>query len=289
MVTVRGALGRLNAGWRGLSRPPAPQPAPEPAPVREPGAWWELLPFTSHRIQLADGLSTMERGVDASVDIRTDLVVDRLGGSMAGATVLDLGCLEGGFSIEFARRGARRVVGIEAREVSVRRCQLAREILRLDNVEFKVADIVAELEGPRQSFDVVFASGIIYHLARPAEFLRLVRSACTRFAVIDTHVAHPDVVNRDCSPEIVTHESGGSTYRGRLLREFPETTTAAERARLLWASWDNSTSFWPLEEDLVRMLIAAGFGEVTKIDTSDATDADWQIDKINRVLYVCTP
>ena len=68
--------------------------------------WWDLLPFTAHRITLAPGFETDVAGVPPVDDIRTQFVVDACGGSLDGRTVVDLGCLEGGFTLAFAQRGA---------------------------------------------------------------------------------------------------------------------------------------------------------------------------------------
>ena len=285
MVTLRGIGRRVGAAWSSLagSAPPLPSPAPPPPSPRE---WWELLPFPSHRIRLIGDLYTSPDGVDAAHDLRTDVVIEHIGGSLLGRSVVDLGCLEGAFAIEFARRGAARVVGVEAREVSVRRCNLACELIGLENVEFKVGDVTEELTASPGRFDVVFASGIVYHLADPAAFLRLARQACTGIALIDTHVADPLTIFKDCSPEIVEHVSGGRTYRGRTFTEFDLAAHEADRSRMLWAAWENPVSFWPLEADLVRMMHDAGFRDVTKIDTSDAGQR-WRVDPRSRVMYVC--
>jgi SAM-dependent methyltransferase len=256
----------------------------EPSGEERPAGWWDLLPFTTHRIELAPGVHTMTAGVDVRDDVRIDLVVAACGGSLAGRTVVDLGCLEGGFTLAFAALGAERAVGIEARELSVRRCELARDLLRLDAAEFVHGDIKEVLAGGRR-YDVVFASGILYHLADPAEFLRTMRSACTSVAVIDTHVAREHAASHDCSDlrELV---SGGETYRGRMFPEYSRGSSDGEREEFLWAAWSDHDSFWPLEDELVRMIQDAGFSSVERIELTDDDRAlRWGVDPRNRVLY----
>jgi 2-polyprenyl-3-methyl-5-hydroxy-6-metoxy-1,4-benzoquinol methylase len=147
-----------------------------------------------------------------------DLVIEACGGSLDGRTVVDLGCLEGGFTLAFAENGAQLALGIEAREISVRRCELARDLLGLDNAEFVEADIKDEL-AKRDAFDVVFAAGILYHVADPAGFLVTMREACKGVALIDTHVAREDDATHGCSV-ITTRNSGDQTYRGRIFPEY---------------------------------------------------------------------
>jgi SAM-dependent methyltransferase len=260
--------------------------APPELPVGPDTPWWNLVPFTTHRIHLAGTMYTAEAGVDPAVDVRTHTVVEACGGSLAGRTIVDLGCLEGGFALEFARLGAERVVGIEARSVSVRRCELARDLLGLERAEFVQADIKDELPRHADGFDVVFAAGILYHLSDPAGFLQLVRASCRGVALIDTHVADPDTVTHDCSEQVVTQSAGGHDYQGRLFGEYEPGLDTVEREGLLWAAWSDAASFWPFEDDLVRMLHDAGFSDVEKIER-DTMRHPWQVDAVNRVLYVC--
>lgn len=263
---------------------PAPAPAPITVNERESG-WWDLFPFTAHRIPFADGLATSASGFDPFIDTRTEMVIEACGGSLAGRTVVDLGCLEGGFSLALAERGAAHVVGIEARAISVERCELARKLRGTEHVEFVVADIKDELAA-REPFDIVFAAGILYHVGDPAEMLRIMRSSCRQFALIDTHVADPDAASHGCS-DIAELRSGDQVYRGRWFPEYDVDAQASDREGYLWAAWSDSAAFWPIEDDLVRMMTDAGFAAVEKVDMTVGDRGErWRVDHRNRVAYV---
>ena len=187
--------------------------------------WHDLLPFTTHRIRLAGNLFTAEQDMEPDRDLRTSLVVetaDAMGG-MVGMSVVDLGCLEGGFALEFPRRGTTRVLGIELRARSVDRCNLACELTGLKQVQFVCGDICEALPAAGDPFDIVFAAGILYHLDRPAETLRLMRRMCTRFALVDTHIATRDGPTTHYCSEGEVELPGGrgeGGYRGRSFWEF---------------------------------------------------------------------
>ena len=131
----------------------------------------QLLPFSTHQIYLGNGLWTMDKGVIAEKDLRTKVVLDQAGGSLRGKTILDLGCLEGGFTVAFARLGAKMSVGVEARQISYQRCEILRQYLKLRNLRFIHGDINVVLP-QLQPFNIVFASGILYHMADPYISLR---------------------------------------------------------------------------------------------------------------------
>jgi SAM-dependent methyltransferase len=205
-----------------------------------------------------------------------------------GRSIADLGCLEGGFTLALAALGAEHAVGIEAREVSVRRCELARDLLGLTNAEFVLGVIEEEL-ATRPPFDVVFATGILYHVSDPAAVLVSMREACLGVALIDTHVAHPSEASHRCS-EIVTRSSGGHEYRGRMFPEYAADGSDGDIEDLLWAAWGDTDAFWPLEDDLVAMIRDAGFSEVEKIDLHGQGRAHkWHVDHLNRVMYLARP
>jgi SAM-dependent methyltransferase len=256
----------------------------EPSDAR----WWELLPFTTHRIQLADGLWTTERGVVAEIDMRVRVVVDAVGGSLAGKSVVDLGCLEGGFTIAFARAGAVEAVGIEARTISHRRCEIARRFSRVRNARFVQGDVKEVLAGTADGFDVVFAAGILYHVADPFGLLRAIAASCRDVALIDTHVAVAGAPSHGCSAELVERTLGGHVWRGRTFGEYPVASDSGSKEELLWAAWSDAVSFWPVESDLVEMMRRAGFARVEKVEPDPSgASGGWQVELTNRVMYLC--
>lgn len=287
--TLRSASRRARAAYDALlGRVSDPTP-PTPQEAVEPG-WWDLLPFTTHRIELAPGIETASAGVDAFDDVRLDLVIEACGGDLEGRTLVDLGCLEGGFTLAFAALGAERAVGIEARDVSVRRCELARDLLGLANAEFVLGDIKDELAS-REPFDVVFATGILYHVSDPADVLASMRAACADdgVALIDTHVAHPTEPSHGCS-EMVTRSSGGHDYRGRMFPEYAADGSDGDIEDLLWAAWGDTDAFWPLEDELVAMIRDAGFSRIEKVGLHEQGRAHkWHVDHLDRVVYLARP
>jgi len=83
-----------------------------------------------------------------------------------GKSVLDAGCGTGIFSIIFARNGAASVTGIDISEGSLETARSLKEKFRLDNVDFRKADML-DLPFPDGSFDIVWAWGTVHHTTDP--------------------------------------------------------------------------------------------------------------------------
>jgi len=84
---------------------------------------------------------------------------------LRGATVLDIGCNAGFYSIAMKRRGADRVVGIDSDECYLAQARFAAEVCGVD-VELRRMSVyrVADL---RERFDLVLFMGVLYHLRYP--------------------------------------------------------------------------------------------------------------------------
>tara|TARA_R110000868_G_scaffold103974_1_gene286007 strand:- start:202 stop:759 length:558 start_codon:yes stop_codon:yes gene_type:complete len=89
-----------------------------------------------------------------------------------GKTVLDLGCAEGLIAREFARAGAKHVVGIEllAAHLAMAKVQ-CRDINNIEFICAHLGDYIAALESIPH-YDIVLALGIIHKLHDPAVPLR---------------------------------------------------------------------------------------------------------------------
>ncbi len=202
-------------------------------------------------IKLPDGTYTREAAVDHRLKRILQVCSDVLRKPLAECRVLDLACLEGHYAIEFARHGAE-ALGIEGRQASVAKCDFAAQALGLQRCTF-VQDDVRNLSATKYGrFDIVICSGLLYHL--PAHdawgLINAMHAVCTGVVVLDTFIALS-------SQRTVALE--GSTYHGHVYGEHDETETEAQRRNKLWASLDNTASFWFTEASLMNLLARAGF------------------------------
>lgn len=87
-------------------------------------------------------------------------------GDLSGLKVLDIGCGTGRFSIECAKRGAQRIVGIDFAPSMIEFSQnIAKETGVADKCEFICGDFLSyQFE---ESFDIVIAQGLFDYIAEP--------------------------------------------------------------------------------------------------------------------------
>jgi SAM-dependent methyltransferase len=217
------------------------------------------MEFRSHNIELTSGVWTLpgaepmqkRQPVSQAVEILRDNLP-------AGSTVLDLGCLEGGFAVEFARAGYD-VTGLEVRQSNFARCQYVADRVGLSNLRFVKDDAwQAELLG---QFDCVFCGGLLYHIDRVAAFADLLSSLTNQLLIVNTHFAVESGPQQHKLDPITEHDG----YRGRWYTEFPDLATFANREQYHLSSWDNRRSFWLLRDELPRLLTDVGFASVTDL------------------------
>jgi tRNA (mo5U34)-methyltransferase len=84
---------------------------------------------------------------------------------LSGATVLDIGCNAGFYSIEMKRRGAARVLGLDVDDRYLTQARFAAATLGLD-IEFQKCSVY-EVESIPGQFDYVLFMGVFYHLRYP--------------------------------------------------------------------------------------------------------------------------
>lgn len=245
-----------------------------------------LIPFTAHNIELPGGTRTRPGAPLTAAEPVTRAVMRTLdiffpGPDRKGTSLIDLGCLEGGYTVEFARAGFD-AVGLEAREQNLARCQLVADRLGLANLRF-VRDDARNLAS-YPTFDVTFCSGLLYHLDRPATFLKLLASRTRRLLVLNTHYAlASDGPVHFAISGLVEHDG----YQGRWYREFGEDASPDEVEASNWSSYGNPTSFWLERRHLIQAIRDAGFGTVYEQPDFVASNvSDPYIEEQARSLFV---
>jgi tRNA (mo5U34)-methyltransferase len=110
---------------------------------------------------------------------------------LQGASVLDVGCNAGFYSLEMKRRGAGRVVAIDHSETYLEQARFAAQVRGAD-IEFRNLSVY-EVGRLNERFDVVLFMGVLYHLRHPLLALDLLHEHVTKnLLVFQTMQRGPD-------------------------------------------------------------------------------------------------
>jgi hypothetical protein len=182
-------------------------------------------------------------------------------GSFCNLHILELGPLEGGHSYMLEKSGAKKVISIEANTHAFLKCLCIKEIMDLHNVEFKLGDFISYLKNTNKLFDVVFASGVLYHMMEPLQLLKLI-SVVTNRVFIWTHYYDKEII---ASNKELTHKFSDLSslcYEGNTYFY----STQSYKKALNWAGFcggPEKESTWLTKESLLDALHQFGFNEIT--------------------------
>ena len=128
-------------------------------------------------------------------DNRPRLAGNSLGngeGRFDGMAVLELGPLEGAHTYQIERLGAKSILAIEANVEAFLKCLIVKEIAGLQKAKFLLGDFVEYLSDAPDKFDMVFCSGVLYHMVDPINLIRLINMVTDKVFVW-THYYEPGV------------------------------------------------------------------------------------------------
>ena len=96
-----------------------------------------------------------------------------MGETLKGVSVLDIGCSSGYYSFFCSRLGASRVLGIDARPEHADQFHVLRHMLKIGpSTQYQHVDMEYGMENLKDSFDVVLAQGVMYHVYDHPRFIR---------------------------------------------------------------------------------------------------------------------
>ena len=151
-----------------------------------------------YRFELPDGQVTETYAGDEALRFHADrlrmldsALNESFPDSLSRKTALDLACHQGFYSLHLAKRGLRRVLGVDVRREHVESANLIKSVHDLDQLEFRRGDVNESAPEDFEPADVVLLFGLIYHLEDPIRILRLARRWTRGVCLIETQIAAP--------------------------------------------------------------------------------------------------
>ena len=145
----------------------APTPVPPGSPAREVALAHRIAELGEwfHNLDL-HGISTAPHHFLGDFpNIKWKYISQAIPEDLTGATVLDIGCNAGFYSLKMKQRGAKYVLGVDVDERYLSQARFAAETLALD-IDFQKRSVYDVDEIPGQ-FDYVLFMGLFYHLRYP--------------------------------------------------------------------------------------------------------------------------
>lgn len=240
-----------------------------------------MISFTAHNIRLDDGSFTKpDEGISIDVHpwfLGAKRILDAtFHGDKSQLRIADIGCLEGGYTVEFARLGYQSL-GLDVREANIAACRYVQSKVNLPNLDFVQDD--AWNIAKYGMFDASFCCGLFYHLDLPRKFLDVLSTVTKRLLILQTHFAEagdspsfiqPRRLRRKISRILPLKNTGTTTHKlgfltenegvpGRWSPEYRSERAFRDRENRRWASWNNRKSFWMQREFLLQAIRDAGF------------------------------
>jgi SAM-dependent methyltransferase len=197
---------------------------------------------------------------DPAVEQRVTWVDVTLPGGVRGLSVLELGPFEAYNTWQLERLGAHPIVAIEANNLNYIKCLLVKEITGLQ-ARFLYGDFMEYLEQHQASFDIVWASGVLYHQVEPLRLLALVAKV-TGTIFLHTHYYDHEVIHSHphlsalfvpARNVVAMHDGYRATLHYRSYR-------ASRNA--LFSGGAEGFSYWMEREDILGFLRALGFAHI---------------------------
>ncbi len=180
---------------------------------------------------------------------------------VAGKTVLELGPLEGFHTYMLDRAGAASVEAIEANTLAYVRCLITKEVLKLARASFFLGDFAKWLENTEKRYDLLVASGVLYHSHDPVRLLELI---CEKSSAVYlwTHYFDDSAMPRDDRRRVPFSEAVETRIsHGVAVRLYERSYYKAWRDPSFCGGMQDR-HFWIDRADILNLLAAMGFGRV---------------------------
>lgn len=182
-------------------------------------------------------------------------------GPLTGKSVLELGPLEASHTFMLEQAGPARLQAIEANRLSFLRCLVVKELLGLKIARFYLGDFQSWLTHHHERYDLIVASGVLYHMLEPVRLLELIAARTDAFYLWTHYMSDAAMPPGDPRREAFDGEASVVESHGVSVRQYRRSYLGAWRQKSFCGGMLD-THHWLDRDDILALISAVGFDDV---------------------------
>jgi hypothetical protein len=201
------------------------------------------------------------RHFDFQVEPRVMWGANTLQNGIKGLSVLELGPFEAYNTWQIEQLGAAPIA-IESNNINYLKCLIVKEITGM-KARFLYGDFIPYLEQCLTRFDIVWASGVLYHQVEPLKLLELI-SKVTDKVFIHTHYYEENVIKKNpgLSSVFFPKQDIVMKYKGYQVK-LHYRSYGMDKSAPAFSGGAEEYSYWMEKMDIFEYLRNLGFDKVT--------------------------
>lgn len=196
-------------------------------------------------------------------DARPVLAAQHLGyvpGSLHNMEVCELGPMEGMHTYQLSNLGAKSIISVESNAQSYMRCLVLKEILQ-HRGRFLLGDALKYLQNNATRYDLIFCSGILYHMSNPYELIKAMAQRTDRI-FLSTHYFDPEL------PKGPTFEPKTVDCDGMPVTFYEHAYNVDINSQSFWGG-NQPTACWLSKETIQKLFSHFGFSLTIQSDVRE--------------------
>ncbi|WVT77567.1 class I SAM-dependent methyltransferase (plasmid) [Sinorhizobium chiapasense] len=182
-------------------------------------------------------------------------------GSLENKRILEIGPLEGMHTYMLNRHKPAIIDAIEANRLCFQRCLVTKEILGIDRARFYLGDAVRWLQENSLHYDLAVASGVLYHMADPGQFLCDITQRCDNL-FIWTHYFDEVAMPRHDSRRLAFSGNVMSRHYAGVPVNYYERGYFSANEKQNFCGGMKDRHYWMTRSDIEALLSALGFADI---------------------------
>lgn len=193
-------------------------------------------------------------------DARIEWCLEQFG-STKGCQILELGPLEGLHTYMLHRHDPALIRAVEANKLSFMRCLITKELLGLTKAHFMLGDFQKWLEFSSERYDLIVASGVLYHMINPVRLLELMSNRADSLYLWTHYFSETSMLPGDLRRGAFSGKIETVDYKGLDIRLHRRSYHGAWHDKAFCGGMHDEHS-WMEKEQILEVLNRLGYKDV---------------------------